>query len=76
MVSSLTNCYKHGTKTTLIYTDIELQADFELFIVYFCFLLQSQSDKIKLQLRVEELQDKYEPKGKLNNAKTTFAHWS
>lgn len=29
----------------------------------FCPLLQAQSDKIKLQLRVEELQQKYEPKG-------------
>lgn len=26
-------------------------------------MLQAQSDKIKLQLRVEELQHKYEPKG-------------
>lgn len=32
-------------------------------IGYFHFLLQAQSDKIKLQLRVEELQHKYEPKG-------------
>lgn len=32
--------------------------------------LQAQSDKIKLQLRVEELQHKYEPKGNQNITKT------
>lgn len=32
-------------------------------------MLQAQSDKIKLQLCVEELQHKYEPKG--NNATIT-----
>lgn len=36
-------------------------------------MLQAQSDKIKLQLRVEELQHKYEPKGNQNNAKP-FLH--
>lgn len=33
-------------------------------------MLQAQSDKIKLQLCVEELQHKYEPKG--NTATTTI----
>lgn len=36
----------------------------------YTFFVQAQSDKIKLQLRVEELQHKYEPKG--NHATTTM----
>lgn len=39
-------------------------------------MLQAQSDKIKLQLRVEELQHKYEPKGNHNITKTLFVCWS
>lgn len=39
------------------------------FSVKKVILLQAQSDKIKLQLRIEELQHKYEPKGIENNSK-------
>lgn len=44
------------------------------FSVKKVILLQAQSDKIKLQLRIEELQHKYEPKGIENNSKLFLKH--